>query len=90
MKGVLIALLLAAVLAGAAFVMIKQRQARNLQKTQATSPAAKHLQESRMQLCHVKADHAVNTGAFEDDSPAGSAMWERAFNDCMAQQQRNP
>jgi hypothetical protein len=90
MKGVLIALLLATVLAGGAFVLIRQQEARDLQKRQASSPEAKHLQESRMQLCHVKADHAVNTGAFEDDSPAGSAMWERAFKDCMAEQQRDP
>jgi hypothetical protein len=39
-----------------------------------------------MQLCHVKADHVVNTGAFEDDSEAANSMWSRTYNDCMKDQ----
>jgi hypothetical protein len=48
---------------------------------------AKRLREEHMQLCHVKADHVVNTGAFEDDSEAANSMWARTYNDCMKEQQ---
>jgi hypothetical protein len=47
---------------------------------------AKRLREEHMQLCHVKADHVVNTGAFEDDSEAANSMWTRTYNDCMKEQ----
>jgi hypothetical protein len=47
---------------------------------------AKRLREEHMQLCHVKADHVVNTGAFEDDSEAANSMWARTYNDCMKEQ----
>jgi len=46
----------------------------------------KRLREEHMQLCHVKADHVVNTGAFEDDSEAANSMWSRTYNDCMKDQ----
>ena len=48
-----------------------------------TAEDAKRLREEHMQLCHVKADHVVNTGAFEDDSEAANSMWARTYNDCM-------
>jgi len=53
----------------------------------ATGGDAKRLREEHMQLCHVKADHVVNTGAFEDDSEAANSMWARTYNDCMKEQQ---
>lgn len=53
--------------------------------------AAARISEAQMQFCHVRADRAVNTGAFENDSSAANSMWERAYNDCLAQRQRmNP
>jgi hypothetical protein len=52
----------------------------------ATGEDAKRLREEHMQLCHVKADHVVNTGAFEDDSEAANSMWSRTYNDCMKEQ----
>jgi hypothetical protein len=51
-----------------------------------TAEDAKRLREEHMQLCHVKADHVVNTGAFEDDSEAANSMWARTYNDCMKEQ----
>ena len=51
-----------------------------------TAEDTKHLREEHMQLCHVKADHVVNTGAFEDDSEAANSMWSRTYNDCMKDQ----
>jgi hypothetical protein len=55
----------------------------------ATGEDAKRLREEHMQLCHVKADHVVNTGAFEDDSEAANSMWARTYNDCMKEQQED-
>lgn len=55
----------------------------------ATGEDAKRLREEHMQLCHVKADHVVNTGAFEDDSEAANSMWSRTYNDCMKEQEED-
>jgi hypothetical protein len=80
MKRLLIALVIVAALLSAFILKHRARQAGDIRQ--------KRVSEASMQFCHVKADRAVNTGAFENDSSAANSMWERAYNECMTEQQK--